>query len=173
MKIFYLQIKNGKTGNMEIYVIDIETLLKNFKPYQESLLNIKGKKVEFNEQIDKIKEEMHSLVNSSKSLILGGATQEQNQVRFNELQQEGISIQSRFQEEIVDFQNSELDKNLALITAVVEKWAKSEKITSVVNKNVMVYVSDKYDATKRIINILKRDGLYNEFKEEDYQLEPA
>jgi len=155
---------------MEMYVADVEVLLKNFKPYQESLLNIKGEKQKFSDRINEIQKEMSSIIQSSQSLILGGKTQEENKSRFDALQQEGIRLESDFRDNITEMQSSELEKNLELIKDIISDFAKSENISSILNKSAMLYVSDKYDATPRIVIILKSKGLFNEFKKEEYMM---
>lgn len=158
---------------MEIYVADIEVLLKNFIPYQESLLTIKEQRKEFSDKIESIKDDMRSIIESRNSLILDDQTQDQKRAKFEELQQEGVTLQSEFQTNITELQDSELQRNLDLLTDIVDEWAKSEKINCIANKNTMIYVADKFDATERIINVLKKNEKYNEFNEKDYIIAQA
>jgi len=155
---------------METYVADIEVLLKNFIPYQESLLTIKEEKQDFSDKIEGIKDEMRKILDTSQSLILGNQTQEDKKAKFDALQKEGVQIQSEFQTKIVELQESELNRNLDLVNEIVADWAKSENIACIANKNTMLYVSDKFDATERILSVIKSKDKFNEFNEEDYIL---
>jgi len=154
---------------METYVADIEVLLKNFIPYQESLLTIKEEKQDFSDKIETIKGEMRKLL-EPQSLILGSQSQEDRKAKFDALQQEGVQIQSEFQTKIVELQETELNRNLDLVNEIVATWAKSENISCIANKNTMLYVSDKFDATERILNVIKSKDKFNEFVEDDYIL---
>lgn len=152
--------------NMKIYVVDFEEVLKNFIPYHESIKTIQKEKEKFSDEVDSIKKEMESIVNQSKSLLLDEGTQMKNAARFKELQGKAIKLESEFRANIVDLQNSELEKNFKDISDVVNEWASKNDLDVVLNKTQILYVSDKYDATDIIIGILKDRSLYQEYDEE-------
>lgn len=152
--------------NMKIYVVDFEEVLKNFIPYHESIRTIQKEKEKFSDEVDSIKKEMESIVNQSKSLLLDEGTQMKNAARFKELQGKAIKLESEFRANIVDLQNSELEKNFKDISDVVNEWASKNDLDVVLNKTQILYVSDKYDATDIIIGILKDRSLYQEYDEE-------
>lgn len=152
--------------NMKIYVVDFEEVLKNFIPYHESIKTIQKEKEKFSDEVDSIKKEMESIVNQSKSLLLDEGTQMKNAARFKELQGKAIKLESEFRANIVELQNSELEKNFKDISDVVNEWASKNDLDVVLNKTQILYVSDKYDATDIIIGILKDRSLYQEYDEE-------
>lgn len=157
---------------MEIYIADIEELLKNFKPYQDSVKAINEKKLDFNEQMNKIKVEMEGIINSTqRNIILDGSTKEYQQERFNQLQRNAMELQDQFQDEVGNMQTEALETNLKQLKDIIQEWCEFEKIPLIANKNTMLYVSDKLDATPRLFNVLKKKGLYNEFNEEEFKME--
>jgi len=156
---------------MKIYVIDFEEVLKNFIPYHESLKMIQLEKQKFADDIDSIKKEMESIVNSSRSLLLDESTQRNNANRFKELQGKAIKLESEFRNDIVELQNSELEKNFKEVSEIVQNWSTKSDLDLVINKSQTLFVNEKYDATSVIIGILKEKELYQEYNESEFLVE--
>ncbi len=151
---------------MKIYVVDFEMALKNFEPYHESLDKIQSEKQKFSDQIDLIKKEMEFIISSSRSLLLDEKTQNDNAVKFKDLQSKAIKLESEFRNDIVELQNSELEKNFRELSLLVNDWSSSLSLDLVLNKSQTLFTNEKYDATSVIIDIIKERGLYKEFVEE-------
>jgi Skp family chaperone for outer membrane proteins len=152
---------------MKIYIVDFEEVLKNYVNYHESLKKIQAEKDKFSDDIEKIKKEMEGIISSSKLLVDERSQMEQG-VRFKELQTRAIKLESEFRNDIVGLQNKELEDNFGQISDLVSDWAKKAEIDLVINKSQSIFVSEKYDATEVIIDLLKNNNLYHEFKESEY-----
>ncbi len=156
---------------MKMYVVDFEKVLKNYSPYHDSLLKINGEREKFSNRIEEIKKEMEGIISTSKSLFLDEATQTKNANRFKELQAEGMKMESKFRKEVVELQNKELENNFAEITEIVQYWAKASEIDLVINKNQVIYTTEKLEATDSIIELLKEKNLYKEYIVEEFETE--
>lgn len=155
---------------MKTYILDFEEVLKNFTPYHESLKSIQKDKQDFADLIDGIKEEMETIINSSKSLILDDATNQKNQMRFRELQTKAVQAESEFRANIVTKQNDELEKNFQQIIELVNDWSKENDIDLVVNKNTVVFVKPEFEITQKIVDLIKSKGFYQEYVEGMYEV---
>jgi Skp family chaperone for outer membrane proteins len=156
---------------MKIYVVDFEEVLKNFTPYHESLKKIQSEKQKFADDIEDIKKEMETIVNSSRSLLLDENTQRDNANRFKDLQTKAIKLESEFRNDIVTLQNSELEQNFKQVSEIVQDWSSKENLDLVINKSQALFVSEKYDATSKIVDILKEKELYQEYNESEFLIE--
>lgn len=151
---------------MKIYVLDFEESLKNYVGYHKSLEAINQKKNEFTKQIENIKNEMEKLIKSANSIILDDKTKELSARKFKELQQQGMMVESEFRATIGEFQNTELEKNFAEVTELVNNWvSESQDVNLIVNKNQTVFVKPEYDLTNLFIDYLKNKNLYQEYVE--------
>jgi Skp family chaperone for outer membrane proteins len=155
---------------MKIYVVDFEEVLKNFTYYHESLKKIQSEKQKFADEIESIKKDMESIINGSK-LIIDDKTKMDQALRFKELQAKAIKLESDFRNDIVEFQNKELESNFENISEIVKEWANKAEIDIVINKSQAIYTSDKYNATESIIEALKIKNLYHEYNESEYLVE--
>ena len=156
---------------MKIYVVDFEEVLKNYIPYHDSLKKIQNEKQRFSDDIESIKKEMESIVNSSRSLLLDENTQKTNANKFKELQTKAIKLESEFRGGINELQNSEFDRNFKEVSEIVENWALHTKLDLVINKTQTLFVDEKYDATSVILDILKKNKVYAEFNESEFLVE--
>lgn len=155
---------------MKIYVVDFEEVLKNFTYYHESLKKIQSEKQKFADEIESIKKDMESIINGSK-LIIDDKTKMDQALKFKELQAKAIKLESDFRNDIVEFQNKELESNFENISEIVKEWANKAEIDIVINKSQAIYTSDKYNATESIIEALKIKNLYHEYNESEYLVE--
>lgn len=151
---------------MKIYVVDFEQVLKNFINYHESLKLIQTQKDKFSDDIEKIKKEMEGIISASR-LLVDDKSQMEQATKFKELQAKAIKLESEFRSDIVELQNAELEKNFSEVSEIVKEWANKEEIDMVINKNQSLFVSDKFDATESIIEVLKVKELYKEYNESE------
>lgn len=151
---------------MKIYVVDFEQVLKNFINYHESLKLIQTQKDKFSDDIEKIKKEMEGIISASR-LLVDDKSQMEQAAKFKELQAKAIKLESEFRSDIVELQNAELEKNFSEVSEIVKEWANKEEIDMVINKNQSLFVSDKFDATEAIIEVLKVKELYKEYNESE------
>lgn len=149
---------------MKIYVVDFEQVLKNFTNYHESLKLIQTHKDKFSDDIEKIKKEMEGIISASR-LLVDDKSQMEQATKFKELQAKAIKLESEFRSDIVELQNSELEKNFNEVSLIVKEWSNKAQADLVLNKTQTLFVADKYDATESIIEVLKVKDLYKEYNE--------
>lgn len=156
---------------MEFRIADTEHLLKNYKPYHTSVEMINKQKQDFATKIESIKDEMETIVNASQKLVLDDATQQKRVERFRELQTEAVELESNFRQDIVEMQNTELEKNFADISQLIKEWSIENNVEYVFNKVQFAYASDGADCTDEIIEFMKTKQVYQEYTETDLVFE--
>lgn len=148
---------------MEIRVIDFERLTAHYKNYREGIDEINQERKKILELVEPIRKEMNRIIASSTNgLIIDGKTQEQQAKKFQELQQELVSIDNDYKvknKQMVDKLNVKTFDELSII---VEDWAELNSIDVVSGKMEIIFCNDKYDVTDDIIEILKEKELYVE-----------
>ena len=151
---------------MEIRVLDFDILTKNYKNYQDGIKRIAGEKNQFITKLGPLKNEMESIITAAKSgLILDPASQRQKEQRFSELQQEAMMIDNEFKSKMREL-HDELNKTtFDELSEFVNEWAKENSIDLITGKMEVDFVSDKFDATNHILDILKEKDLYVEYVE--------
>lgn len=149
---------------MKIYTVDFELIIKNFVPYHESIKSIQSDKKDFADKVEKIKNEMESIVSTSKTLVLDQSMQATNTMRLRELQTQAIQLESEFRSMITQKQSDELEKNFNQIIDIVNNYADANKLDMVVNKNSVVFSKTEFDLTQSIIEIIKEKSLYKEYE---------
>ena len=147
---------------MKIKTIDYEALMKNFKCYYDSKDNLKSMQNEYMEVINKYKEKMEVLYNSSTSLILDETTQANNQKKFMELQKEASEYQRNFSKKLTDQQQAEMQGCYDELTKIVKSYSNTNKIDVVLSVSSIVYSAENLDITKEILNEFKSLDLYSE-----------
>lgn len=148
---------------MEIRVIDFDRLTRNYSGYREGVSSIEAEKAGMISRLDPLKKEMESIINAAKSgLVLDPSTQRQKEARFGELQQEAYSIDADFKTRLRAMHDDLNKKTYDELSEIIEDWSKENSIDLVTGKMEVVFVSDKYDATDAIIQIIKEKGLLYE-----------
>lgn len=155
---------------MKILVVDFEEVLKNYVNYQESMKRIQSEKQKFADEVEKIKKDMEGIISASK-FIVDERSQMEQAGKFKELQTKAIKLESEFRADIVDLQNRELEQNFSEISTIVSEWASQSEIDLIVNKTQTIFVSEKYDATNSVLELLKEKNLFQEFNESEYLVE--
>jgi Skp family chaperone for outer membrane proteins len=152
---------------MKIFIVNFEQIIKNYTPYQNSTKEIELEKINFTNKVDDIKREMEGIVSSSRVILLDQASKEQNAMRLRELQGEGMKLESEFRYKISQKQNDVLERSFQEISIIVNKWSKENNADMVINNNSVVFYKENFDVTDKIINILKENNLFSEWKEEE------
>ena len=152
-----------------IYVLDFEEILRNFKPYHESLNVINGIKTKFSDKIEDYKKEMNSLVNVGSKFMLDKETQKNNSDRIKEIQTEAMEAENEYRNTAMETQNSEMEKNIKQVSDIVDEWVATNSafnpIDIIINRNIVVFVKDNYDITETIMGIVKEKGLYQKYED--------
>lgn len=150
---------------MTIYTLDFEECLKNFKEYHISLKKVNEEKEKFTKEVENIKKEMESIINQSRSFLLDDATKKSSAMKFQELQEKAIRLESDFRSTIVDMQNSEVEKNFNSLNEIINKWADQLDIDIILNKTQVIFSKISFDVTSEFIQIMKDREIYEEFSE--------
>lgn len=150
---------------MTIYTLDFEECLKNFKEYHISLKKVNEEKEKFTKEVENIKKEMESIINQSRSFLLDDATKKSSAMKFQELQEKAIRLESDFRSTIVDLQNSEVEKNFNSLNEIINKWADQLDIDIILNKTQVIFSKISFDVTSEFIQIMKDREIYEEFSE--------
>lgn len=151
---------------MEIRVIDFDRLTRSYSNYRDGVKSIEGEKNEFLSKLGPLKKEMESIINAAKSgLVLDPSSQRQKELRFAELQQEAMTIDGDFKAMMRELHDELNKKTFDELSDIIDEWAKANSIDLVTGKMEVVFVSEKYEATDAIIDIIKERGLYFEEKE--------
>ena len=150
---------------MTIYTLDFEECLKNFKEYHISLKKVNEEKEKFTKEVENIKKEMESIINQSRSFLLDDATKKSSAMKFQELQEKAIRLESDFRSTIVDMQNSEVEKNFNSLNEIINKWADQLDIDIILNKTQVIFSKISFDVTSEFIQIMKDLEIYEEFSE--------
>src|SRR5690606_19363788 len=139
---------------MNIKSINFEEVLKNYINYHKTIDSLNDDKNNFSMEMEKIKNEIDSILESSKSFILDDSTKAMNQERLKNLQIKARKLESEFRESFQMKQSSEFEKNFLEINEIVKNWAMSQNIDLVLNRDTLVY-SKLDDITNNIIDVLK------------------
>jgi Skp family chaperone for outer membrane proteins len=151
---------------MTIYTLDFEECLKNYKEYHVSLKKVNEEKEKFTKEVENIKKEMESIISQSRSFLLDDATKKSSAMRFQELQEKAIRLESDFRSSIVEMQNSEVEKNFNSLNEVIQKWVEGLNIDMLLNKNQVIFSKMSYDATSEFIQVMKDREIYEDFNED-------
>ncbi len=152
---------------MKIATVDFEKILMNYKPYQESLEYLESYKNEFSSSMDKIREEMQRIVNSSRSLLLDEKTKGDNIQRMRELQLKASESESEFRSDFSEKQNDELDKNFKKVVDIITNLANGTNSNGsgfdlILNKNSVVFQKSNLEITDDVINEISKLGMISE-----------
>ena len=143
---------------MTIYTLD-------FEEYHISLKKVNEEKEKFTKEVENIKKEMESIINQSRSFLLDDATKKSSAMKFQELQEKAIRLESDFRSTIVDMQNSEVEKNFNSLNEIINKWADQLDIDIILNKTQVIFSKISFDVTSEFIQIMKDREIYEEFSE--------
>ncbi len=151
---------------MEIRVVDFDVLTKNYTNYQEGILNLSNIRNSFIDRIEPIKKEMESIINAANNgLILDPKMQDENNKKFNELQDEAMSIDNEYKVTMRKEQDELNKRTYDELSTIINEWTEGKNVDMVMGKMEVVWVSEKNDITNDILSILKDKNLYTDFKD--------
>jgi Skp family chaperone for outer membrane proteins len=148
---------------MEIRVVDFDILTKKSKTYQDGLKNIAEIRKGFIRRMDPLKEEMESIIKAANSgLILDSKSQQEKSQKFQELQDEAMSIDNEFKNAMRS-ENDDLNKRTyEELSGLIEEWSEGKGVDMIMGKMEVVWCSQSSEITDSILDILKEKGLYVE-----------
>jgi len=153
---------------MEIRVLDFEILTKHYVNYQNGLSDIKKEKDNFLKRLEPFKKEMESIIKmASSGLVVDRSTEESRVARFQQLQQEAMSLDKDFQYKIKEMRSELNEKSYDELEVIVSEWAQKNSIDLVTGKMEVIFSNPKYDSTNDILEVLKEKNLYVEQTEDE------
>lgn len=151
---------------MKIYSVDFEKIVKSYNGYVEKMLELDQLKMDHQEKMDSIKNEMESILKSANSgLIIDETIQKQSIQRFKDLQIEASKKENEFRSKFNDSQNEIMEESFIKISDLVGDYAKRAGIDMILSKSQLVYSKDSLDLTDTILDILKENHLLHEEQE--------
>lgn len=151
---------------MILRVIDFQILTSNYKNYKDGVSKIKEKEKEFLKKIDPIKKEMNEIIKYAQSgLIVDEQSQKAKSEKFQQLQQEALSLDNDFKFEIKKMSDDLNEKCYDELSDIIEKWSIDNKIDLVIGKMEVVFNKPEFESTGDILEILKEKNLFVEHEE--------
>lgn len=151
---------------MILRVIDFQTLTSNYKNYKDGVSKIKEKEKEFLKKIEPIKKEMNEIIKYAQSgLIVDEKSQKAKSEKFQQLQQEALSLDNDFKFEIKKMSDDLNEKCYDELSDIIEKWSIDNKIDLVIGKMEVVFNKAEFESTGDILEILKEKNLFVEHEE--------
>lgn len=148
---------------MEIRVLDFEKITTHYLNYQKGLKKIKEEKDDFLKRLDPLKKEMENIIKLSSSGLVVDRTTEESRVRkFQQLQQEAMSLDNDFQYRMKEMRSELNEKSYDELEVIVSEWANKNSIDLVTGKMEVIFSNPKYDSTDEILEVLKEKDLFVE-----------
>lgn len=153
---------------MQIRVVDFEILTKNFTKYQEGLEKIENRKNEFLEKIEPYRKEMENILLMSQSgIIVDQMTQKQRAEKFQRMQQEVIELDNEFKSELQKLKSELSQDSYKYLESYISEWSSANNVDIVIGTAEVVFSKSEHDITNNILEVLKENGVYKEFVEEE------
>lgn len=153
---------------MELRVIDFEMLTLHYVNYQTGLNEIESEKNNFLEKVEPFRKEMQNIIIAAQGgIVLDNLSEKQRMERFQSLQQEALEVDKEAKIKLKEMTRDLNEKVYSEIEVIVSEWAKNNSIDVVFGRMEVVYLSEKYNATDEILNILKDKNLYVDYKEKE------
>jgi Skp family chaperone for outer membrane proteins len=153
---------------MEIRIIDFEILTQHYLKYSEGRIKIKELRSSFMERLKPLKNEMELILSSESSgMSFDESTQKVRYDNFQKLQQDAMDLDYEFKSEMSKMKSNLSKKTFSEFSEMITEWSIENSIDLVTGKMEVVFVSDKFDATNDILEILKVKNLYIEKVEEE------
>ncbi len=112
--------------------------------------------------MNKIREEMERIVNSSRSLLLDDKTKSENVQRMRELQSKAAESESEFRVSFAENQREEMDNNFKQIIDIVNDLVKKSEFDMVLNKNSVIFQKSEFEITDEIIGSISKIGMLSD-----------
>lgn len=147
---------------MKIATVDFEKVLNKYKPYKDSMELLDKYQNDFSLKMNKIREEMERIVNSSRSLLLDDKTKSENVQRMRELQSKAAESESEFRVSFAESQREEMDNNFKQIVDIVNDLVKKSEFDMVLNKNSVIFQKSEFEITDEIIGNISKIGMLSD-----------
>ncbi len=147
---------------MKIATVDFEKVLNKYKPYKDSMELLDKYQNDFSLKMNKIREEMERIVNSSRSLLLDDKTKSENVQRMRELQSKAAESESEFRVSFAENQREEMDNNFKQIIDIVNDLVKKSEFDMVLNKNSVIFQKSEFEITDEIIGSISKIGMLSD-----------
>lgn len=152
---------------MNIRVIDLELITKHYITYQEGIDEIRKVRDGFKDKVEPIRKELQNIIaQSSTGLVLDTLTQQEKAERFQSLQQELVSIDSDYKQQMNQLHGDLKIKTYDELEVIVSEWATQNQIDLVTGKMEVIFCNSKFDSTNEILDVLKSKNLWVEPIEE-------
>lgn len=148
---------------MEIRVVDFDSLTRNYKNYQDGIAAINLVRKDFIAKVDPLKKEMEEIIGSvSSGLILDPKSQREKEEKFRVLQEQAMQIDNEFKSKMRELQTDLNKVTFDELSEIINVWSLKNSIDMVIGKMEVVFLTEKYEATNQILEILKERNLYVE-----------
>ena len=148
---------------MTIRVIDLEKITKHYKTYRDGMSNIKERLEVFKQRVEPIRKEMQRIITQGTTgIVVDNLTEKERGEKFQRLQQELMSIDADYKQEMQDLHGNLNTKTYDELEVIVQNWAKENNIDLVTGKMEVIFSSPNIDATSDILELLKANGTYVE-----------
>lgn len=151
---------------MKLRIVDFERLTGHYQRFRDGMTVMDFKKEEFLKKIEPLKTEMNTIIQAHQSgLVLDTRTTENRQKRFAELQQEFMSLEKDINHQLRTYKD-ELTKNVYDdLEAIVKEYSVTNGIDCVFGKLECVFVTEEYEITDEILEVIKSRGQFVEMPE--------
>jgi Skp family chaperone for outer membrane proteins len=151
---------------MNFKYVDFEKVTSHYSEYRKGVDEINQQKSDFLKEIEPIRKEMNSIISSSSmGLIVDNRTQQQKAERFQQLQAELMQKDSEFKQVLKKMSDDLNVKSFDFLSEVIGNWAKENDVDVVSSKMETIFVSEKYDSTNEILDLLKSNQQFVELPE--------
>lgn len=148
---------------MEIRVADFEVLSIHFKTYQDGLNSIESRRKEILTEVEPIRKELQQILTATQNgIVVDTKTEEQRYGRFRSLQDNLVKIDKEATIELNKLKEDLTKKTYAELEEIISEWSKLNSVDLVIGKLEVVYLSEKYEITDTILDVLKERDLYVE-----------
>ena len=154
---------------MEFRVVDFEIVTHHYKKYQDGVQKIEDYKSEILNKVDPIRKEMQSIISAAQSgVVVDNLNEQQRMQRFQSLQQELVNFDKEAKVQISEMRDKMTKEVYAELEEMISNWSISNNINVVIGKLEVVYVSEQYNITDVVLDMLK---LKDEYVEEEDTVE--
>lgn len=148
---------------MEIRVVDFDSLTRKYKNYQDGIASINLVRKDFIAKADFLKKEIEEVISSvSSGIVLDANIQKEKEEKFRALQEQGMQIDNEFKSTMRELQSDLSKVTFDELSDIINEWSLKNSIDMVIGKMEVVFLTEKYEATNQILEILKERNLYVE-----------
>jgi len=151
---------------MEFRVVDFEKITHHYKLYQDGIQKIEDYKDEIIKKVDPIRKQMQNILSAANNgIVIDNLSEQQRMQKFQSLQQELLAVDKEAKIKITEMRD-ELNKEVySNLEKIISNWSEQNNIDVVIGKLEVVYVSNKYESTEDVLDLLKASGDFIEEQE--------